>query len=152
MLVRVEHFKEVVNQPSLTTAFDHGLLIPAIDLPVNLAMITVAETKKNGKAAGLDEILPKLLKSGDQCPADTLTDLLNACWAASAVPEEWKRGMNVMLSKKAISLSVTTGGVPGKVFSIVLLNRLRQALDPCIREQQAGFRSGRSCIEQISDK
>lgn len=31
---------------------------------------------KNGQAAGLDEIQPELLKSGDQCFDDTLTDVL----------------------------------------------------------------------------
>ncbi len=110
---------------------------------------------KNGKAAGLDEIPPELLKSGDQCIVDALTDLLNACWATSAVPEEWKRGMIITLPKKG-DLSkcdnwqgITLLLVPGKVFSIVLLNRLRRAVDACLRDQQADFRSGRSCIEQI---
>lgn len=50
----------------------------------------------------MDEILPELLKSGDQCFDDALTDLLNACWAARAVPEERKRGVIVTLPKKAI--------------------------------------------------
>lgn len=147
----VGHFKEVLNQSVQTPAFDRSLLNPTPDLPVNLDTITVVETKnviwviKNGKAAGLDEIPPELLKSGEQCLADALTDLLNACWATSAVPEEWKRGMTIMLPKKAISPSDNWQGitlllVPGKVFSIVLLNRLRVVV-ACLRDQQAGFRS-----------
>ena len=39
--------------------------------------------------------------------------------------------------------------MPGKVYSSVLLNRIKTAADEKIREEQAGFRSGRSCIEQI---
>ena len=39
--------------------------------------------------------------------------------------------------------------VPGKVFCKVLLNRLKNATDCAIREEQAGFRPGRSCSEQI---
>ena len=40
--------------------------------------------------------------------------------------------------------------IPGKVFIRVLLNRRKDAVDPQLRDQQAGFRRGRSCTEQIA--
>ena len=39
--------------------------------------------------------------------------------------------------------------MPGKVFCSVLLKRLRDAVDILLREEQAGFRRGRSCSDQI---
>lgn len=132
----VEQFKGVLNHPAPTTAFDLGFLDPLLNLPVNLDTITVAEMKNairtlnNGKAAGLDEIPPELLKSGDQYLVEALTDLLRACWADSAVPEEWKQGMIIAFLKKGdLSKCDNWRGiavlmVPGKVFSIVLLNHI----------------------------
>lgn len=37
----------------------------------------------------------------------------------------------------------------GKILSRVILNRLKGALDAILREEQAGFRKGRSCPDQI---
>ena len=45
--------------------------------------------------------------------------------------------------------SITLLLVPGKVFCKVLLNRLQTEVDRTLREEQAGFRSWRSCSEQI---
>ena len=39
---------------------------------------------------------------------------------------------------------------PGKVLNRVLLERMKEALDPKLRDQQAGFRRNRSCADQIA--
>ncbi|PIO69439.1 hypothetical protein TELCIR_08733 [Teladorsagia circumcincta] len=39
--------------------------------------------------------------------------------------------------------------VPGETFCLILLRRLRSAIDGRLREEQAGYRSGRSCCEQV---
>jgi len=44
---------------------------------------------------------------------------------------------------------ITLLSTPGKVFSSVLLNRLQDAADCTLRDEQAGFRKGRSWVEQI---
>ena len=40
--------------------------------------------------------------------------------------------------------------IPGKVFYRILLNRMKDVVDPLLRDQQAGFRAGRSCADQIA--
>ena len=40
--------------------------------------------------------------------------------------------------------------VPGKVLNRVLLERMKEAVDPKLRDQQAGFRRNRSCADQIA--
>ena len=39
--------------------------------------------------------------------------------------------------------------IPGKVFNRVLLNRLKDAANPHLRDHQVGFRKNRSCADQI---
>ena len=39
---------------------------------------------------------------------------------------------------------------PGKVLNRVLLERMKEAVDPKFRDQQAGFRGSRSCADQIA--
>ena len=40
--------------------------------------------------------------------------------------------------------------IPGKVLSRVILNRMRNTVDKLLRNNQAGFRSNKSCTDQIS--
>ena len=47
---------------------------------------------------------------------------------------------------QGINIAVLTG----KVFSRVPLNRLKDAVDPHLRDHQAGFRKNRSCAHQIA--
>ncbi|KAJ8397554.1 hypothetical protein AAFF_G00438300 [Aldrovandia affinis] len=44
---------------------------------------------------------------------------------------------------------ITLLSIPGKVFCSVLLQRLKTEVDNILREEQAGFRKGRSCSKQI---
>ena len=39
---------------------------------------------------------------------------------------------------------------PGKVLNRILLERMKEAVDPKLCDQQAGFRGNRSCADQIA--
>ena len=41
---------------------------------------------------------------------------------------------------------------PGKVFNRVLLERMKEAVGPKLKDQQAGFRRNRSCADQIASQ
>ncbi|VDP27560.1 unnamed protein product [Schistosoma mattheei] len=45
---------------------------------------------------------------------------------------------------------ITLLSVPGKNFNRVLLNRMKNAVDAQLRDQQAGFRRDRLCTDQIA--
>ena len=157
----VEHFKEVLNQPTPSRVFDFEhetmqpeLLVSTDDISENEVEDAVKRLK-NGKAAGDDHIAAELLKHGGRIVIQELTKLLNQCWREQKVPHDWRNGVIVKLPKKG-SLSecnnwrgVTLLSIPGKVLSSVLLYRLRDAVDERLRENQAGFRKSRSCCEQI---
>ena len=77
-------------------------------------------------------------------------------WQAEEVRSDWRRGAIVKLPQKGnISdcnnwRGITLLSIPGNMFcSSVLLNRLREHVDNILREEQAGFRKGRSSSEQI---
>ena len=157
----VEHFRETLNQPEPDTLVNFDVEEAVEELDVKTGAITVEEVEtavkkiKRNKAAGEDQICGELLKYGGECLNEKLCELLNKCWEEEAVPETWRNGIIVKLPKKGNLADcnnwrgVTLLSVPGKVFCIVLLNRLKQRLDEILREEQAGFRAGRSTMDQI---
>ena len=40
--------------------------------------------------------------------------------------------------------------IPGKVFTRILLERIKETLDGQLRDNQAGFRKNRSCTDKIA--
>jgi len=44
---------------------------------------------------------------------------------------------------------ITLLSVPGKVFASIVLSTLRRSVETYLRQEQAGFRPGRSCNDQI---
>ena len=109
----------------------------------------------NNKAPGIDEVSAEMLKFGTDSIIRQLVGLFNSIWREHEVLDDWKKGIIVKLHKKG-NLSdcnnwreITLLSTPGKVFTTVLLNRLQNAVDQTLREEQAGFRKGRSCAEQI---
>ena len=157
----VEHFKETLNQSNPSLLYDFTTEHIPEELPVTIEAVGAREVQlavkalKNHKAAGLDQITGELLKHGGTKMIEELTKLLNNCWQKESVPEDWQKGIIIKIPKKG-NLNdcnnwrgITLLSVPGKIFCLVLLQRLRDAIEKMLREEQAGFRRGRSCSEQI---
>ena len=85
-----------------------------------------------------------------------LYPLFRKIWQEEEIPTEWKEGYLIKLPKKgdlsncANYRGITLLSVPGKIFSRILLNRMKEAVDAQLRDQQAGFRKNRSCTDQIA--
>uniref|UniRef100_W6NBN1 Endonuclease-reverse transcriptase HmRTE-e01 n=1 Tax=Haemonchus contortus TaxID=6289 RepID=W6NBN1_HAECO len=157
----LEYFRDILDQPSPSTTYCFDNTDPVEQLEVNTGYITKEEVSaaiecpKNRKSSGLEEISAELLKAGSTVVVEKLVKLFNRCWSQGEVPEDGRRGVIVKIPKKG-NLSdcsnwrgITLLSVPGKTFCIVLLRRICTAIDGQLREEQAGFRSGRSCSEQI---
>ena len=77
-------------------------------------------------------------------------------WEKEGIPDDWKRGLLMKLAKKGdLSLcgnwrGITLLSIPSKVLTRVILNRMKVAVDEALRDEQAGFRKDRSCIDQIA--
>ena len=156
----VEHFKEVLNRSIPNNTYDLSKDTPKT-LNICMGKIKVAEVTaaikslKNNKSAGIDDIPAELLKYGKNVLAKWLVNFFNEIWHKEEMPTEWTKGVIVKLPKKCYLgdcnnwRGITLLSVPGKVFCKVLLNRLQTQVDRNLREEQAGFRSERSCSEQI---
>ena len=87
---------------------------------------------------------------------EVLLDFCNRVWSEEKTPEEWKKGLLIKLPKKGdLSYCKNWRGImslnmASKVFCRVILERIKIALDAKLREEQAGFRAGRSCTDQIA--
>ena len=158
----VEHFDETLNQPEPVSLFpETAFQEKMVEIDANMGVISFGEveeaikTLKANKASGEDGIQAELLKHGGDELTEQVTKLLNKCWEHGTVPEEWTRGVIVKLPKKGRLddcnnwRGVTLLSITGKVFCRVLLQRIQNEIDLRLREEQAGFRLGRSGMEQI---
>jgi hypothetical protein len=156
----VEHFETLLNRPPPDNPPD---IMPArrdLDIscePPSKEEIAKATAQLNSnKAAGPDAIPPEALKADVATTVEVLHGLFEKVWTEEQFPKDWKEGHLVKLPKKG-DLSncnnyrgITLLSNPGKVFNRVMLERMKEAVDKHLRDQQAGFRKNRSCTDQIA--
>ena len=110
---------------------------------------------KNRKAAGPDGISPEFLKYGGPAVERKLHELIEAVWNSERAPQEWKDALIVTLYKKKNPTlcdnyrGLSLLSVPGKVYSLLLLDPLQERLEEVVMESQCGFRKGRSTTDQL---
>ena len=111
---------------------------------------------KNGKVTGTDRIPAEALKVDPEMLAEMLYVLFDKIWEEEEIPLEWKEGLLIKIPKKGdLDLcsnyrGITLPSVSGKVLNRVILGRLKGPVDRTLRDPQACFRPGRSCIDQIT--
>ena len=96
-----------------------------------------------------------MLKADPVTLANILLNLLVTIWEDETLPSDWRKRLIVKLAKKGdLQIcdnwrGITLLSVPSKVFCKILLGRIDEVIDNKLREEQAGFRRGRGCIDQI---
>ena len=151
-----EHFEDLLNpiNPSSTTEAeledDGGSTLISLE-----EVAGVVKHLHSGKAPGIDEIRPEMLKALGVEGLSRVTCLFNIAWKSGTVPREWQTGVVVPLFKKgdqrvcANYRGITLLSLPGKVYSKVLERRVRPIVEPQIEEEQCGFRPGRGTTDQL---
>ena len=134
----------------------------AQDLPIETnpptqeeTLLAIGQMKKN-KAAGLDSaITAEALQHGGDAMVDIVHDFCSEGFNTLIPPSQWTTSVIVPLPKK-VDLSLMTNyrgisllSITAKVYNKILLNRIRDHVDSILRSNQAGFRSGRGCVQQI---
>ena len=155
-----EHFEELLNRPAPPNP---PVIHPAEeDLPINCDRPAREEIKKaiqqlkNNKASGPDHIPAEALKAVVDTSVELLYPLFGKIWEEEEVPADWREGYLIKIPKKgdlrncANYRGITLLSVPGKVFNRIILERMKDMVDPMLRDQQAGFRQNRSCLDQIA--
>ena len=84
-----------------------------------------------------------------------LHKLCQAIWEQEKLPSDWKRSVIIPIPKKKDKLDCSNyRGISllchsSKVFSSILLRRIKNRTEEILSEAQAGFRANRSTIDQI---
>ena len=110
---------------------------------------------KKGKSAGVDNISSELVQAGGEAMIDMLLIICNKIWQTGEWPTPWTQSLTITLPKKGnLQLcqnyrTISLISHPSKVMLRILLNRLKPQAEEIIKEEQAGFRAGRSTTEQI---
>jgi len=96
-----------------------------------------------------------MIKDGGDAMREWLLRICQLVWRTETTPAEWSKGIILPLPKKgdlsycSNNRGITLLDVAGKVFFTILLLRVKDVVDERMRENQAGFRKGRSCQDQI---
>ena len=133
-----------------------------VDLPIDTGNITKSETAKaiehmkTGKGRGCDpSITAEALKHGGETVVEALHQICNAVFTRKILPSQWIRNVISPLPKKGSLYemtnyrSTTLMSIAAKVYNRILLIRIRPFVDPTLKHNQAGFRTGRSCTQQV---
>ena len=154
-----EHFERVLNRNDPET---EAIIIPSPELlDIDTDPPSIEEVKrainalKDRKTPGIDQIYAEMLKVDEQITATLLTDILHDIRESEEAPLSWKTSLVVKLPNKGDLTNCNNWrgimllSVKYKVLSQVILNRLTTTVDPLLRKEQAGFRRGRGCADQI---
>ena len=155
-----EHFEEVLNRPQPTNPLE---VDEERDTDVNIdtgqiqreEIMKAMKKLKNGKSGGIDGITAEIMKADMETSGKYLEKLFTAVWNQEVIPSEWNKGLIVKIPKKGDRSicdnyrGITLLSVPSKVFSRVLISRIQDGVESQLREEQAGFRKGRSTTEQL---
>ena len=144
------------DQPSLT-----DICVAEQDLDIELGPITVQEAKdaikklKYGKEPDNDNVCVEMLKAEEQEMPQLLQNILRDVWDNEVIPDAWKRGTIIKLSKKG-NLSecincrgITLLSITSNVLCCSILQHITTAVEKLLHQEQADFRKGISCIDHI---
>jgi len=156
-----EHFNLLLNRPPPADplpedAAGFAFLAEISDEEPSIEEVQAAIMKlKNNKAPGEDNISPEMLKKGGPPVVLALTHLYGLIWRDFYIPEGWETAILLPFFKKGDkSICKNYRGISlldlsFKCLEAVISNRIREACELAARENQAGFRAGRGCVDQI---
>ena len=155
-----EHFEELLNMPKPQVPpeiepAEEELQINC-ERPSKEEIMKAIKNLKDRKATGPDNIPAEAIKADKDISTELLYNLLGKIWEREEIPVEWKEGHLIKLPKKGDMHECTNYrgimllSVPGKILNRIILDRLKEAIDKQLREEQAGFRKNRSCTDQIA--
>ena len=110
---------------------------------------------KPGKAPGPDSICPELLLHAGAALKSWLCGFLSSCLHHLKIPKIWRRALVVAIPKPMKPVedsksyrSISLLCVPYKILERLIYTRIEPIVDPLLPREQAGFRQGRSTVDQ----
>ena len=149
-----EHFQAQFNWPAVQSPPENVASIAPWAVPLEAPTVAeisrVLRALKRYKAAGPDDLAPALSEDGGCALVQELHALFCNIWTEEKVPTVWTESIITPIFKKGRRdvcenhRGISLISVAPKLMSMILLRRLNGK-----REEQAGFRSGRGCVDQI---
>ena len=90
--------------------------------------------------AGPDHIPPEAIKADMTTSVNILHTLFTKIWNEEDIPGDWKKGILIKLPKKGDLgncnnyRGITLLSIPGKVFKKIISNKLKDIVDPKLRD------------------
>nr|VZI27674.1 unnamed protein product [Spirometra erinaceieuropaei] len=125
------------------------------DPPSEGELADVIRKLRNNKAPGEDGIPAEISKSCVNTLAPCLHEVIERAWRVEVVSDDWGLDILIPILKKGDKTScenyrdISLIEVAAKIFAIVLIKRFQAVRDSRTRPNQAGFRAGRGCADQI---
>ena len=118
-------------------------------------VISAVRKLTDGKAPGYDNVTAEELKATGETGIIILHHLCNLIWRKEEFPEDWGKAIITPIYKKKDKLDcgnyrgISLLSHAGKVMTIILQRRMIKKTEETISESQAGFRPGRSTVDQL---
>ncbi|KAK6752126.1 hypothetical protein RB195_003505 [Necator americanus] len=157
-----EHFKPLLNRlPPSAPELEHvhrPTYAVNEEPPTESEVLVCIQKMKNGKSGGADGIGAEMLKYFPPSGIREMTKIICLIWIDERIPDSWRHAIIIPLHKK---LSVTDPrnyrGISllrvmynmYKVLEHIILDRLIKHREETTSDKQAGFRPGRSTIDQV---
>ena len=113
---------------------------------------------KSGKAPGRDNIHPQFAIHQSAKTTAWLCSFFTSCYRRSKLPNTWRRATVVALPKPNKPVQdpksyrpISLLGVPFKILERLIHSRIDPVVDPQLPQEQAGFRRGRSTVDQVGE-
>ncbi|KAJ3594762.1 hypothetical protein NHX12_004069 [Muraenolepis orangiensis] len=148
--LRTHSFYPVIDRAASVNANLSGDFTPA-------ELKDVMAKLKQGKAPGSDNIHPEFVTHQCEITSAWLCAFFSACLRRSKLPRTWRRAAVIALLKpnkpaddpksyRPISLLC----VPFKILERMIHSRIEPVVDSQLPKEQAGFRRGRSTVDQVT--
>ena len=112
---------------------------------------------KSGKAPGRDNIHPEFVIHQSAKTTAWLCSFFTSCFRRSKHPKTWRRATVVALPQPSIpaqdpnsSRHISLLCVTFKILERLIHSRIDPVVDPQLPREQAGFRRGRSTVDQVT--
>ena len=111
---------------------------------------------KTGKAPGPDSICSELILHAGAALKSWLRDFLFSCFRRLKIPKIWRRALVVAIPKPGKPVGypksyrpISLLCVPYKILGRLIYARIKPLIDPLLPKEQAGFRRGKSTVDQV---
>ena len=116
----------------------------------------VLQRFKPGKAPGPNSICPELILHAGAALKSWLRDFFSSCLRRLKISKIWRKALVVAITKPAKPVGdpksyqpISLLCVPYKILERLIYARVEPLVDPLLPKEQAGFRSGKSIVDQV---